>query len=63
MKNENAKLRNNSIFGESMEHPTNNVDVKVVTTKKQYLKSSLTATFNREKLFSNGTVEKKKLSK
>ena len=59
IKNENAKLRNNSIFGKSVEHPTNKVDVKVVTTKKQYLKSSFIATYNREKLFCNGPVEKK----
>ena len=33
-----AKLRNNVMFGNSIEYPVNKVDVKIVTTRKQYLK-------------------------
>ena len=35
-----AKLRNNPIFGKSIENPMNNVDVKLETTRKQYVKWS-----------------------
>ena len=37
-KKQNAKLRKNATFGKSMENPTNMVDVKIVSTRKQYLK-------------------------
>ena len=38
IKKENAKLRNSAIFGKSIECPTKKVDVKFVTTRKQFLK-------------------------
>ena len=38
IKKQNAKLRNNAIFGNSTENPMNKVDVNTVTTRKQYLK-------------------------
>ena len=31
---QNAKLRNNAIFGKSIENPMNRLDVKFVTTRK-----------------------------
>ena len=37
-KKQNSNLRNNAIFGRSIENPKNKVDVKIVTTRKQYLK-------------------------
>ena len=41
IKKENAKLRNSAIFGKSIECPTKKVDVKFVTTRKQFLKGLL----------------------
>ena len=38
IKKQNAKLRNNAIFGNSTENPMNKVDVNTATTRKQYLK-------------------------
>ena len=49
IKKQNSKLRNNSIFGKSIENPVNKVDVKIVTTRKQYLKWSSRPTFKRGK--------------
>ena len=37
-------MRNNAIFGKSMEDPMNKVDVKLVAIRKQYLKWSFRAT-------------------
>ena len=37
-KKQNAELRNNAVFGKSIENPTSKLDVKSVTTRKQYLK-------------------------
>ena len=34
----NAKLKSNAIFGKSIENPINKIDVKVATTRKEYLK-------------------------
>ena len=42
-------LRNNAIFGKSIENPTSKVDVKIVATGKQYLKWSFRPTFRRRK--------------
>ena len=36
-KKQNSNLRNNAIFGRPIENPKNKVDVKIVTTRKQYL--------------------------
>ena len=38
IKKQNAKLRNNAVCGKSIENAINQVDVKVVATRKQYLK-------------------------
>ena len=62
IKNQNAKLRNNAIFGKSIENLMNKIDVKIVTTRKQYLKWSFRSTLKRKQLFHNGaiTIEKEK---
>ena len=52
----NAKLRNNAIFGKAIENPINKFDVRIVTTKKKYLKWSFRPIFKREKVFCNGTI-------
>ena len=49
IKKQNAKLRNNGIFGRSIENPINKIDVKTATTGKQYLKWWFGPTFEREK--------------
>ena len=41
IKKQNVKLRNNVIFGKSIENPMNKVDVKIVTARKQYLKVAI----------------------
>ena len=38
IKKQNIKLRNNVIFGKSIENPMNKVDLKIMTARKQYLK-------------------------
>lgn len=38
IKKQNAKLRNNAVCSKSIENAINQVDVKVVATRKQYLK-------------------------
>ena len=38
IKKQNAKLRNNATLGKSIENSMNKVDIKLVTTRKQYLK-------------------------
>ena len=48
-----AKLRNNAIFGKSIANLMNNVDVKIGTTRKQYLKRTFRPTFKREKRYCN----------
>ena len=37
-KKQNAKLRNNDIFGKLIENPINKIDVKFVNNRRQYLK-------------------------
>ena len=48
---QNAKLKNNTLFGKSIENPMNNIDVKILITSKQYLKWSFRRTFKRENNF------------
>ena len=36
VKKQNTKLRNNTVFGKSIENPMDKVDVKVVTTRKLF---------------------------
>ena len=56
IKQQNAKLRNNVIFGKLIENPMHQANVKIVTTRKQYLKLSFRPTFHREKQFRNGEI-------
>ena len=56
IKRQNAKLRTTSIFGKSIKNPVNKVNVKIVTSRKQYLRWLSTTTFKREKQFRNGAI-------
>ena len=56
IKTQNAKLRTTSIFGKSIKNPVNKVNVKIVTSRKQYLRWLSTTTFKREKQFRNGAI-------
>ena len=56
IKNENVRLRNNAIFGKSIENPMKKFDITIVTTKKQYLKWSFRPPFKRKKRFRNGAI-------
>ena len=56
IKRQNAKLRTASIFGKSIKNPINKVNVKIVTSRKQYLRWLSTTTFKREKQFRNGAI-------
>ena len=53
-----TKSRNNVIFDELIENSINKVDVKIVTTRKPYLKRSLRP--KRKKQFDNGAIPIKK---
>ena len=35
IKTQNTKLRNNALFGKSIENPVKKVDVKIINTRKQ----------------------------
>ena len=54
IKNQKTRLRNNDIFGKSIENSMIKVDIKIVTTKKQYLQWLFRQTFKREKQLCNG---------
>ena len=56
IKKQNAKLRNNAVFGKSIENSMNKVDVKIVTTRRQWLEWSFRPTFKREKQFRSGAI-------
>ena len=56
MKRQNSILRNNVVFGKSIETPINKVDTKIGTTRKQYFKWSFRPTFERGKQFHNGAI-------
>ena len=43
----NSKLRNDTIFGESIENAINKADVKIVPTRKQHLNWSVRQTFKK----------------
>ena len=45
IKKQNAKLRDNDLFGKSIENPMNKVNAKIVTKRKQCLKWSFTPSF------------------
>ena len=60
IKKRNAKLRNNAIFGKSIENPMNKVEIKIVTTRKRCLKLSFIPSFKREKQFRNRAIAIKK---
>ena len=38
IKNQNAPLRNSTLFSKSIENPVNKFDVKIVPSRKDYLK-------------------------
>ena len=38
IKKHHAKLRNNSIFSNLLENPMKKIDVKIVSSRKEYLK-------------------------
>lgn len=48
IKKQAAKLRNNSIFGKTIENSMSKLDVKSVTNRRNYLKRSFTPCFRRE---------------
>ena len=48
------------MFGQSKENPMNKVQVKMMTTRKQYLKWSFRLKFKKEKKFRNGAIATKK---
>ena len=54
-----AIFGNNAISDISIENPMNKIDVKIVTSRKQYLKWSLKSTFKREKKIFRVIVIKK----
>lgn len=60
IKNQKTRLRNNDIFGKSIENSMIKVDIKIVTTKKQYLKWSYKLTFKKEKRFRNTAIATEK---
>ena len=60
IKKENAKLKRNAIFGKLLEITMNKVDLKIVTTTKQYLKQPFSAIFKREKQYRNEVIAIKK---
>ena len=49
IKKQNHKLISNAVFAKSIENPMSKVDVKVVTTREQYLKWSFRPTYKRGK--------------
>ena len=57
IKKENAKLRNNAIFGTLIENALNIFDVKIVTNRKNYFKvTSFRTSIRRKKQFDNGLI-------
>ena len=54
-------MRNNAIFGKSIVKSMNKVDVKIMTTRKQYTKWSFRPTLKREKQLCNGAIARKKM--
>ena len=59
-KKQNAELRNYAIFGKFKENPVNKVDIKIRTTRKQYLQWLFQPSFKRDKQFRNGATAIKK---
>ena len=56
IKRQNAKSRHNAILGKLTENSMKKIDVKILTTRKQYLKWSFRTIFKREKQFHNGAI-------
>ena len=56
---ENAKLRNNVIFGKSIENPMKKLDVTIVTNRINYINRSFRETVRREKQLDNGLNDRK----
>ena len=48
VKKQNSKSRNNDIFGKSIEKPMKKIDIKFVTTRRQY-SWAFRPTFKRKK--------------
>ena len=51
-----VKKGNNAIFSKSIENPVNKVVLKIVTTRKQYLKRTFMPAFKREKQFCSEAI-------
>ena len=59
-KKQNAELRNYAIFGKFKENPANKVDVKIGTTRKQYLQWLFQPSFKRDNFVMEQQLLKKK---
>ena len=55
VKNQNSKSRNNDIFGKLIEKPMKKIDIKFVTTRRQY-SWSFRRTFKRKKQFCDRAI-------
>ena len=56
IKKQSIKLRNNTIFGKSVENPMNTFNVKVLSDYRKYLKWSNKPAFRREKQLPNWLI-------
>ena len=57
----NAKLRKSAIIGKSTEKPMNWVDVRIVTSRRQYVKWSFRPTFKKGKKIVMEQYQKRKI--
>ena len=55
-KRQYSELRKNALFGKSTENPLNETDLKIVTSRKQYLKWLFRPTFRRKTQIPNGSI-------
>ena len=50
------KLMNNAVYGKTMEHLKNRIDVKLVNNEKDYLKWTLKPSYISQKIFDSDLV-------